>query len=86
MSLIGFQGLEALVAGLLATVGAVVALSLAVEVVRGGLAAAGRLALGRQSVPRTGKRQGRVAGPIIGDRVGPVEHSLLAREAWRLRC
>jgi hypothetical protein len=81
---IGFLGLEwlvALVAGLLATVGAIVALTMVLEVIRGVLAAAGRLMGGRLSA-------GRAARPtIFGDRIGPVEHSLLARESWwRLRC
>ena len=91
MSLIGFQGLEwlaALGAGSLATIGAIVALGLVVEVVQGVFAGARRLISGRARAPRLGNRPRRAARlTIFGDRIGPVEHSLLAREAWwRLRC
>jgi hypothetical protein len=84
MSFIGFQGLEWLaapVAGLLATIGAIVALGLVVDLVEGGVAAVRSLVGSRPGAPgRTAKSS------IFGDRIGPVEHSLLAREAWwRLR-
>lgn len=88
MDTIGFlEWLVAVVAGLLATVGAIVALGLVVEVVRGGLVA-GRLMGGRLRASEILRRVGRASGPtIIGDRIGPVEHSLLARQPWRrLRC
>ena len=84
---LGLEWLVALVAGLLATVGAFVALGLVVEVVQGGLAAVRSLSRSRRGASEVASRAGRAAGPtIFGDRVGPVEHSLLAREAWRLRC
>jgi len=90
MSLIGFQGvawLAALVAGLLATIGAIVAVSLVVEAVQAGFAAAGRLVGSPRNATGTGGRRERRGGStLFGDRIGPVEHSLLAREAWRLRC
>ena len=92
MSFTGFPSFEVLVglvAGLFATVGAMVALGLVVGVVQGALAAAGRLAGSGSGAAEIGGHRARMVGPTRGDTgVGrEPRHAVVGRQAgWRLRC
>jgi hypothetical protein len=90
MGFTGFPSLDvmvAVVAGLFATVGAIVALTLVAGVVQGGLAMAGRLAGSRRGDAEIASRAERAARPPAdgGGSQGP-DHAPSARQASRLPC
>ena len=92
MELTGIPSVEvvaALIAGALATVGAIVALGLVASAVHGGVVTAGRLVSGRLCGAQVDGRTARVDGPPTPDSsFSPVSHpSLFARQAWwRIQC
>jgi len=92
MDVTGFASVEVvagLIAGSLATVGAIVALGLVASAVHGGVATAGRLVTGRLCGAQVDGRTARVDGtPTPGSSFSPVSsRSLFARQAWwRIQC
>ena len=80
MGLAGLEALAGLVAGVLATIGTIVAVTWVASVIQGGLVAFRRLARGRIS-------QRQEEPPVLDAHVGLLGHSFLACQArGRLRC
>ena len=71
MGLASLEALAGLVAGVLATIGAIVAVTWVARVIQGGLVAVGRLAGGRIS-----RRQAKP--PVLDGHVGLLDHPFLA--------
>ena len=91
MWLTGIASLEvfaALVAGVLAAVGAIVAFVLMAGVVQGGLAMAARFVTSRLHAQTDGQTVRAPGSRVVESRLSPMpDEALLSRQAWwRLRC